>query len=100
MCHDEAFMEWTMAFLRQEAPSLTRVGLSYMLQGSGELGADGKQTVGPHVMMALPTLEDGAGIPKAKHSDAPYIAYGGSPYALVIVPVAAAGERLQLKMQE
>jgi len=96
MCHDAAFLEWATAFMQEEVPDLERVGLSYMLQGGGEVDEAGQQTVGPHVMIALPDLMHADGIQRAEHADGPFVSYGDTPYALVIMPVAAAGETLQL----
>jgi len=100
MCHDEAFLEWAMAFMQEEEPDLERVGLSYMLQGGGEVDEGGRQTVGPHVMIALPDLMHAKGIQRAEHADGPFVSYGDTPYALVIMPVAAAGETLRLARGE
>jgi hypothetical protein len=102
MCHDEAFLAWALAFLAEEEPSLERVGLSYMLQGGGLLGENGQQTVGPHVMIALPDLADARGIPHVHHDEQspllakPFISYGDTPYALVIMPLAPGGQRLTI----
>jgi len=52
--------------------------------------------VGPHVMIALPDLVHADGIQRAEHADGPFVAYGDTPYELVIMPVAAAGDTLQL----
>jgi len=96
MCHDEAFLKWAMAFMHEAEPDLERVGLSYMLQGGGEVDEAGQQTVGPHVMIALPDVVHADGIQRAEHADGPFVAYGDTPYELVIMPVAAAGDTLQL----
>jgi len=96
MCHDEAFLVWAMAFMQEEAPNLDRIGLSYMLQGGGEVDENGRQSVGPHLMMAFPELNMLDAYPAAKHSDDPFVAYADTPYALLIMPVASGGEILRL----
>lgn len=96
MCHDDVFLKWAMAFMREEAPNLDRIGLSYMLQGGGEVDENGTQTVGPHLMMAFPDLELLNAFPAAKHSNDPFVAYDDTPYALLIMPVASGGEALRL----
>jgi len=47
-------------------------------------------------MIALPDLVHADGIQRAEHADGPFVAYGDTPYELVIMPVAAAGDTLQL----
>lgn len=102
MCHDEAFLEWHLAALRQEEPNIDRVGLSYMLAGGGFVDDKGELVLGPHVMIALPDLADAEGIRHVEyadapqHVDAPHIFHGGTPYEIIIVPVAAAGEKIQV----
>ena len=101
MCHDEAFLEWHLAALRQEEPEIDRVGLSYMLAGGGYVDDAGELVSGPHVMIALPDLADAEGIPQVEYADAPehvgapHIFHGGTPYEIIIMPVAAAGEKIQ-----
>ena len=96
MCHDEAFLAWHLAALRQEEPDIDRVGLSYMLAGGGFVDDEGGLVLGPHVMIALPDLEDAKGIPPADHSDAPHIFHAGTPYEIIIMPVGAAGQKIQV----
>lgn len=96
MCHDEAFLDWHLAALRQDEPDIDRVGISYMLAGGGYVDDEGQLVLGPHVMIALPNLSDAEGIPHAEHSDAPHIFHGGTPYEIIIVPVAAAGEKISV----
>lgn len=95
MCHDEAFLEWHLAFLNEEEPDIDRVALSYMLAGGGFVDDEGNPTLGPHVMMALPDMSDAEGIPRGEHSEEPYIFHAGTPYAIIVMPVAAAGEMLR-----
>lgn len=95
MCHDRVFLQWALAFLNDEPPQLEEVGLSYMLQGGGEVDENGKQTTGPHVMMAFPDLSLLDAFPEATHGDEPFVSYADTPYALLIMPVAAGGEEIK-----
>ena len=94
MCHDEAFLDWLLARLRGEEPDIDRIGLSYMLAGGGFVDDEGELVLGPHVMIVLPNLSDAEGIPHADYSDAPHIFHGGTPYEIIVMPVAAAGEKI------
>lgn len=102
MCHDEEFMKWHLAVMQQSEPKLERVGLSYMLAGGGFEDDSGAPIVGPHIMLALPDRADAEGIQHVEYvgvtpeADTPHIYHGGTPYEIVIVPVAAAGEWIQV----
>ncbi len=112
MCVDETMMKWIMASIAGKKPDLDRVGLSYMLLG--EVGADigdltatkpppGKDWyyAGPHVMMVLPDAASAAlrDLNRDPSTNGPYVRWLRYPGAtpLLVVPVAAAGERVEVK---
>ncbi len=112
MCADETMMKWIMASLAGEKPNLERVGLSYMLLGEvaadiGDLDAKkpppGKDWyyAGPHVMIVLPDAAAAAlsAVNRDPSTNGPYVRWlrykGATP--LLVVPVAAAGERIEAK---
>ncbi|HEX3866474.1 MAG TPA: hypothetical protein VHV78_06955 [Gemmatimonadaceae bacterium] len=112
MCVDETMMKWIRAAIAGEKPNIDRVGLSYMLLGEagadiGDLGAKkpppGKDWyyAGPHVMIVLPDAAAAAlsAVNRDPSTNGPYVRWlrykGATP--LLVVPVAAAGERIEAK---
>ena len=101
MCFDERFGAWATAWMSHKAPNITAFGVAYMLQG----GTDASNTdpfkmkpdsgqpwvdTGPHVMVVVPNVNALKGLSTDWHSGGPYIMWQGTPYAHVMVPVAAA----------
>ncbi len=101
MCFDAAFGAWATAWMGHKSPSITAFGVAYMLQG----GTDASNTdpfkmkpdsgqpwvdTGPHVMVVVPNVAALRGLPTDYKSGGPYIMWQNTPYAHVMVPVAAA----------
>jgi hypothetical protein len=100
MCLDKNGMEWAHAWMTKQQPPAGKIGFGYMLAG----GSDASNTdphatapkqggkwvdTGPHVMIfnagaameGYPTQQDN---PDTKQ---PYIMWGGTPYAHIMIPV-------------
>lgn len=100
MCNDEVWMKMLAAFSAKEDFRAERMGISYMLQGeppgSGVSNSDpyhpDRQSAhdyvetGPHLMIVVPKelLE---GITDDPSSGGPYVMWGDTPYAHVMVPI-------------
>lgn len=99
MCMDANAMKWAAAWIGHKPPPANNVGLMYMLAGGsdasntdpwGQQPAEGHQWVetGPHVMVvgadSLNALYPSG--PKPDTSK-PYVMFGGTPYAHVMMPV-------------
>ncbi len=97
MCNDAVWMELMGAMGAGEDYTVTRMGISYMLQGdagvsnSNPAHPDGTNAPdfikeGAHLMIALPRamLE---GITDDPHAGGPYVMWGDTPYAHIMVPL-------------
>lgn len=101
MCADKNAMAWMHAMMSHSAPPDV-VGFAYMLGGdegasntdpmAREKTADNHWVVtGPHVMIFSPSTKT-MGYPMAAdaNASAPYVMWADTPYAHVMIPVAAA----------
>ena len=98
MCFDPAYMSWMGSFMAGQAPEIDRLGVSYMLSG-GEMAdfadpfasepAEGQDwvTPGPHVMLVAPDGFDVNAFGVDYESGRPWIAWQGTPFEFLVVPV-------------
>lgn len=108
MCMDEPFLAWVDALMKGgEPPQVERIGLSYMMAGDSPGGgasnidpaaktptADNDWVVeGPHLMVIVPDPAILEGLPTDPVGDGPYTMWSGTPFAHIMVPVAARGEQ-------
>src|SRR5436190_3816735 len=98
MCMDANALKWAQAWMGHKPPPSDNVGLMYMLQGGsdasnidpwGNKPANGKWVeTGPHVMVvgaeSLNKLYPAGAEPDTAK---PYVMFGGTPYAHLMVPV-------------
>ena len=98
MCMDENAMKWAQAWMGHKPPPANNVGLMYMLQGGsdasntdpwGEKPANGKWIeTGPHVMVVgADSLNKLYSATAAPDTSKPYVMFGGTPYAHLMVPI-------------
>jgi hypothetical protein len=100
MCIDGVFSAWVDAWFAKKAPEGKTVGIGYMLHG--DRGAsntdpfamapapDNNWVVsGPHVMVAVPTPALLDAFPADPATGGPWVMWKGTPYAHLMVPVAA-----------
>ena len=101
MCFDKNGMAWMTALMQHKPPPKGLVGLSYMLQGGSDASnldpfamkpPSGAKwvTTGPHLMILSVAVAAASGYPtKQANPDAsrPYVMFGGTPYAHIMVPV-------------
>jgi hypothetical protein len=110
MCNDEVWMKLMMAVGSQGEFETDRVGISYMLQGEGPGGgvsnstpyhpdpknADDYVETGPHMMIVVPK-ELLKGITQDPSGGGPYVMWGDTPYAHIMIPVALEGKGVVTK---
>ncbi len=102
ICNDAVWMAMFQAFSQKADFQPDRVGISYMLQGDVGAGvsnsnpfhadhksADDYTETGPHLMIIVPR-EMLKGVSSDPSSGGPYVMWGDSPYAHIMVPVAEA----------
>ena len=101
VCADAGFMDWFGAWMQHKAPHLTAPALAYMLQGASDasntdpfkMKPDSGQPwviTGPHIMVAVPDARSLSKFSTDWKSGGPYVMFAGTPYAHLMVPVAAA----------
>jgi hypothetical protein len=101
MCVDQNGMAWMQALMEHKAPAADRPGLAYMLAGGSDASnldpylakpavGDKWVTTGPHVMILSAQAAKASGYPsgeKAPDTSKPYVMFGGTPYAHIMMPV-------------
>jgi len=100
MCNDAIWMKMMNAMANKEDFDADGVGISYMLQGDIGAGvsnatpyhpdpkkADDYVETGPHLMIAVPKALL-KGMTDDFRSGGPYVMWGDTPYAHIMVPVA------------
>lgn len=104
MCLDPAWVDWFNAYVNQDTPDVTRLGIGYMLQGgSPESNTDPyaegptpdnqwMETVPPHLMIILPNRELYEGLPTDPDNGGPWVMWPDTPYAHIMVPTAGEQE--------
>lgn len=101
MCLDEPWQAWAQAWQTRGPVSIDRAGIAYMLMGDAGASnidpfaegptADNDWVVtGPHVMLIVPDPATLEGLPTDHRSGGPWIMWSGTPYAHVMIPIAAA----------
>ncbi|WP_438863880.1 hypothetical protein [Neptunicella sp.] len=107
MCNDALWMQMMQALMNKEDFTADGIGISYMLQGepsgSGvsnstpyhhdhKSAADYVET-GPHIMIIVPKamLKN---IPTDPNAGGPYVMWGDTPYAHIMLPVSLEGKQI------
>lgn len=113
MCMDAEWRRWMAAWMGGTPFTAERVGVAYMLAGDAAEGgasnsdpaapqptADNEWVVeGPHMMVIAPDPTAFAGLPTTIQTDGPYVMWSGTPYAHLMVPVAARPEQRAVSIQ-
>lgn len=100
-CYDQAWLDWSYAFVAGEAPKTAALGLSYMLQGGSDASntdpfatepapGDEWMTSPSHVMFILPGEIDQSILSTDHRSGEPWIMWAGTPFEHIMMPVAEA----------
>jgi hypothetical protein len=102
VCLDKNGLNWFVAAMAGKEPDPTKVAYSHMLQGGSvssvvdpaadRLPAGEKSfvTFPPHIVIMNARLAMESGFPaRSAHPDThqPFVLYGGTPYAMLIIPV-------------
>ena len=100
MCNDAVWMKWMAAAASGSAFSTDVVGVSYMLAGDALVNNDNPMATdpgdggvwvqeGPHVMILFPDLNVVADLPRTPFAGGPYVMWGETPLAHVMLPMEA-----------
>lgn len=101
VCGDSLSYAWYGQYMQHKTPRITSVALAYMLQGAtdasntdpSKMKPDSGQewvVTGPHIMIFVPDAKALRGMPTDWKSGGPYVMWQGTPYAHLMIPVAAA----------
>ena len=110
MCNDEVWMKLMGMMMGGEEYVPDRIGISYMLQGEPEgagvsnsnpahpdhQSADDYVETGPHMMIVVPK-EMLKGITDDPTVGGPYVMWGDTPFAHIMIPVALEGKTVVTK---
>lgn len=100
-CYDQAWLDWSYAFVANEAPETANVGFAYMLQGGSDASntdpfatepAEGDEWIAtpPHTMLLMPEPIDQTVYATDQQAGGPWIMWAGTPYEHIMMPVAEA----------
>lgn len=100
MCLDKVWAAWGDAWMNKKPFKAAGVGIAYMLAGdTGASNTDPYATAssptnqwvveGPHLMVLVPETAQLEGLTTDPHGGGPYVMWKGTPYAHIMVPVAA-----------
>jgi hypothetical protein len=103
MCLDKVWITWADAWMNKKPFKPERSGIAYILAGDTGASnidpyatgptADNQWVVeGPHIMVLLPDAAQLEAFPTDPNKGGPYVMWKGTPYAHIMVPVAARPE--------
>ena len=100
MCMNEASMRWAQALRNKQAPPTDAIGIAYMPRGNDpsnvdpharqpEPGTSWVESAGPRLMIVGMPEQLLSSYPSGPNPDTskPYVMWGGTPYAHLMVPV-------------
>jgi len=101
VCGDSTSFTWYSLYLQHKPPRISKVGVTYMLQGATDasntdpfkMKPDSGQpwvVTGPHLMLFVPDPKALQGMSTDWKSGGPYVMWAGTPYAHMMLPVASA----------
>jgi hypothetical protein len=101
-CFDKYGLEWIESYLAGREPNPDHVGYSYMLEGGSSWSntdphanrlAPGQKDyirIAAHIMLLNAKLANSSGFPAGEpdpDTKKPFVMFGGTPFALLIIPV-------------
>jgi hypothetical protein len=102
MCIDKQWQAFFDAYLQKKNPTITTLGVGYMLRGDGgasntdpfatKATADNQWVVSPaHVMILTPDTQQLDALPADYRSGGPWVMWKGTKYAHIMVPTTTMG---------
>jgi hypothetical protein len=100
MCMDKSWQDWAQAYMAHRSPNVSGSGVAYMLKGDRGVSntdpyaeketADNRWVVSPpHIMMLYSDPKMLDAYSDDPHNGGPWVMWKGTPYAHLMVPVAA-----------
>lgn len=99
ICMNESWRNFMDALKNKKKPTVTQVGIAYMLQGDRpvsntdpyatepKLGDDWVVKLGAHIMILVPDGETLKSLPTNPKSGGPWVMWAGTPYAHLMIPI-------------
>lgn len=99
ICMDEPWNKFLEALKNKSKPTITQVGIAYMLQGDRPVsntdpyatepgpGDDWVEGLGAHVMILLPDAKSLSKLPSDSKHGGPWVMWAGTPFAHVMIPI-------------
>ncbi len=102
LCVDQNGLDWMAAAMSGHAPDPDKIGYSYMLRGGSTWSnTDAAATnlppgqkdfihIPPHIMIMNAKIANSSGFPSGEtnpDTHRPFVMYGGTPYAIVMIPL-------------
>jgi hypothetical protein len=96
---NESWHNFRDALKNKKKPTVTQVGIAYMLQGDRPAsntdpyatepkpGDDWVEKLGAHIMILVPDVEALKGVPTDSRHGGPWIMWAGTPYAHLMIPI-------------
>jgi hypothetical protein len=103
MCIDKQWQAFFDAYLQKKNPTITTIGIGYMLRGDGgasntdpfatKATPDNQWVVSPaHLMILTPDTKQLDALPADFRSGGPWVMWKGTKYAHIMVPTTAMGK--------
>ena len=108
LCLDKNGLAWMKDAMGGRIPAADKTGYSYMLQGGTSWsnvdvsamqlppGQKNYITIPPHIMVMNAKIAQDSGFPSGEtypDTSKPFVMYGGTPYAIVMIPVPSEKKR-------
>jgi hypothetical protein len=99
ICMNESWRNFMDALKNKKKPTVTQVGIAYMLQGDRPVsntdpyatepkpGDDWVVKLGAHIMVLVPDGETLKSLPTNPKSGGPWVMWAGTPYAHLMIPI-------------
>jgi hypothetical protein len=103
MCIDKQWQAFFDAYLQKKTPTITTIGIGYMLRGDGgasntdpfamKATPDNQWVVSPpHIMILTPDTKQLDALPADFSGGGPWVMWKGTKYAHIMVPTTAMGK--------
>ena len=100
MCLDKTWQTWVEAYVAKKPPTITTVGVAYMLKGDQGVSNTDPYAMAPtpdnawivsppHIMVLSPDTKMLDSMPTDPNTGGPWVMWKGTPYAHIMVPTVA-----------
>lgn len=99
ICMNEPWRTFMDALKNKKTPTITQIGIAYMLQGERPVsntdpyatepkpGDELVEALGGHLMILVPDIQTLKDIPTDSKNGGPWVMWAGTPYAHLMIPI-------------